>query len=116
MVRLRIRGPSGEVEVDALVDTGYTGSLALPATVAMSLSLKRLFGGTAVLADGSTRRFDTYGAEVEWGGVWRDIVASAVGDDALVGMGLLAGQELRIEVVAGGQVEVGPLPWEDDAS
>jgi hypothetical protein len=38
------------------------------------------------------------------------VLVSAVGDEALVGMRLLAGHELRIEVVPGGVVEVTPLP------
>ena len=115
VVRLKIRGPAGvETEVDAVVDTGYTGSLALPATVVAALGLVRRSGGQAVLADGSSRRFDTFGVELDWHSSWRGVVASALGDEALVGMGLLAGSELRVEAVAGGAVEIGPLPWADD--
>ena len=111
VLRLRLRGPAGaEVELEAVVDTGFTGSLAVPAAVAASLGLARRSGGTATPADGSTVRFDTYGAEVEWGDVWRGVVVSAVGGESLVGMGLLAGCELRVEVVAGGVVEVRPVP------
>lgn len=109
-MRLRVRGPSGaETAIDAVVDTGYTGSLTLPDLVATSLGLVRRSGGRAVLADGSSRRFDSYAAEAEWGGSWRGVVVSAIGDEALVGMGLLAGHELRVEVVAGGAVAVVPL-------
>ena len=114
-MRLKIRGPAGvETEVDAVVDTGYTGSLALPATVVAALGLVRRSGGQAVLADGSSRRFDTFGVELDWHSSWRGVVASALGGEALVGMGLLAGSELRVEAVAGGAVEIGPLPWADD--
>ena len=38
------------------------------------------------------------------------VLASAVGNEALVGMRLLAGHELRIAVVPGGAVEITPLP------
>ena len=110
VVRLRLRGPGGaEAEVNAVVDTGYTGSLTLPDAVAIALGLMRRSGGQAVLADGSSRRFNTYAAEVEWSDSWRGVVASALGDEALVGMGLLAGHDLRVEVVAGGRVTVEPL-------
>ncbi len=109
-MRLRLRGPGGaEAEVNAVVDTGYTGSLTLPDAVAIALGLMRRSGGQAVLADGSSRRFNTYAAEVEWSDSWRGVVASALGDEALVGMGLLAGHDLRVEVVAGGRVTVEPL-------
>ena len=111
VLRLRLRSPAGaEVELEAVVDTGFTGSLAVPATVAASLGLTRRSGGTAVLADGSSVRFDTFGSEFEWGNGWRGVVVSAVGAEALVGMGLLAGSELRVEVTAGGAVEVRSLP------
>lgn len=107
---LRVRGPAGdELEVAAVIDTGYTGSLALPAGVAASLGLARRSGGRAILADGSVRRFDTFAAEVLWGGAWVGVVASAVGDEALLGMSLLTGRGLWVEAVPGGAVEVGPL-------
>src|SRR5205809_438211 len=61
-------------------------------------------------ADISSRPFDIYAAEVEWGGVWRAILVSAVGAEALLGMRLLAGHTLRIDVVPGGVVEITPLP------
>ena len=80
-VRVRLRGPAGnDIEVTAVIDTGYTGSLTLPVGVASSLGLARQAGGRAVLADGSVRRFDTFAAEVLWGGAWVGVVVSAVGD------------------------------------
>ncbi|MGO9465167.1 MAG: clan AA aspartic protease [Isosphaeraceae bacterium] len=111
VVRLRLRGPSGaELDVDAVVDSGFTASLALSAAAVASLALARQSGGGAVLADGSVRQFDIYAAEVEWDGAWRPVLVSAVGDEALVGMRLLVGHELRIAVVPGGAVEINPLP------
>jgi clan AA aspartic protease len=113
-VRLKVRGPSGaEAEVPVLIGTGFTGTLALPATVTTDLALAPLSGGSAQLADGTTRRFDTFEAAIEWNGVWRGVVASVLGDDALLGMALLSGLQLRVEVVPGGAVEVGALPWSD---
>lgn len=110
VIALRVRGPAGlEVEVSAVVDTGYTGSLALPTTVISALGLQLRSGGRAVLADGSVRRFDTYGAEVLWGGSWVSVVAAALGDEALLGMALVAGRGLWVEAVPGGLVEVRPL-------
>ena len=110
VLRMRVRGPTGdEAEIDALVDTGYTGSLTLPGSLIGSLGLVRRSGGRAVLADGSSRRFDTFAAEVAWGGSWRGIVVSALSDEVLAGMGLLAGHELRVEVAANGAVTVVPL-------
>ena len=110
VIRLRVRGPGGSVaEVDAVIDTGYSGVMALPAASCMTLGLPQRAGVTTVLADGSSRRVASYAAEVEWGGGWRPVAVTAVGGEALVGMGLLAGHELRVEVTAGGAVSIRPL-------
>ena len=111
VLRLRIRGPAGAVgEFDAVIDTGYTGLLTLPATAAAGLGLERGMGGQATLADGSARRFDTFAAELDWGGGWRGVIVSSLGAEVLVGMRLLAGHELRVHVAPGGAVEVNALP------
>ena len=64
-----MRGPGGtELDVGAVVDSGFSASLTLPAAVVAALGLARQSGGAAVLADGSVRQFDIYAAEVAWGG------------------------------------------------
>ena len=110
VVRLRVRGPGGaELSVDAIVDSGFTASLSLPLDVVSTLALIRQSGGTAVLADGSIRQFDLFAAEVAWDGHWRAVLVSAVGNESLLGMRLLAGHLLKVEVVPGGGVEILPL-------
>jgi clan AA aspartic protease len=109
VVRLRVRGPGGaESDVDVIVDSGFTASLTLP--MATALGLARQSGGTAVLADGSVRLFDIFAAEIAWGGTWRAVLVSAVGNESLLGMGLLTGHKLVVEVVPGGLVEILSLP------
>ena len=111
IVSLRIRGPGGvETTVEAVVDSGFTGSLTLPVAAVAALGLVRQSGGSAILADGSSRAFDVYAADVDWDGVWKAILASAVGAEALLGMRLLDGHTLRIDVVPAGIVEIAPLP------
>jgi clan AA aspartic protease len=111
VVRLRVTRPGGaEVDVDAVVDSGFSAALTLPVEVVAALGLIRQSNGGAVLADGSIRQFDIYAAEVAWEGAWRHVLVSAVGDEVLLGMRLLAGHELRIAVVPGGAVEIMPLP------
>jgi predicted aspartyl protease len=59
IVRLRVRGPGGtELDVDAVVDTGFSAPLTLPAATVAALGLARQSGGQAVLADGTVRQFD----------------------------------------------------------
>jgi clan AA aspartic protease len=111
IVQLRVRGPAGaELDLEALIDTGYTASMTLPATALATLGLIRHSVGGAVLADGSVRQFDVYAAEVKWDGAWRPVLVPALGDEVLVGMRLLAKHELRIMVDPGGPVEISPFP------
>jgi clan AA aspartic protease len=111
IVSLRLRGPGGvELDVDAVVDSGFTSSLTLPSAIVVALGLVRQSSGGALLADGSRRRFDVYAAEVAWDGSWRPVLVSAVGEDVLLGMRLLSDHELRIAVRPGGAVQITPLP------
>lgn len=111
VVRLRVRGPGGvEAEVDAIVDTGFTSYLTLPASTVAALGLAPESGGKAVLGDGSASRFDICPAEVEWGGIWQTVLVSVLGNETLMGMRLLEGHKLVIYVVPGGLVEILPLP------
>jgi clan AA aspartic protease len=111
IIGVRVRGPSGvTLDLDAVVDTGFTGSVTLPNATVAALGLVRRTGGAAVLADGSPTQFDVYAAEIEWHSTWRPVLVSAVGNEVLLGMRLLAGHELRIVVIPGGVVEVTALP------
>jgi predicted aspartyl protease len=83
IARLRVRGPGGvELDVDAIVDSGFTAALTLPAATVAALGLVRQWASSAVLADGSVRQFDICAAEVAWGGVWQAVLVSAVGNGA----------------------------------
>ncbi|HVA50964.1 MAG TPA: hypothetical protein VNH11_31780 [Pirellulales bacterium] len=109
-MRLRVRGPSHiELTVDAVVDSGFSASLTLPAAEIATLGLEYRSRSGAVLADGSLRRFGIYAAEVEWHGFWCPVLISEVGEETRLGMRLLAGNVLRIEVAPGGAVEIIPL-------
>ena len=107
-VRVRVAG-TAEMQLDAIIDTGFSGSLTLPPPLVASLELPRVSGGGGVLADGSVRQFEIHSGEMEWHGVWRPVLVSAVGAEPLIGMGLLVGSELRMEVTSGGPVVIEPI-------
>ena len=109
-LNLRLRGQDGLVSVvDALVDTGYSGEISLPISVAKRLGSVRGLGGRIVLADGTSIAYDSYNVDFEWLGSRRRVAASAMGDDVVIGMGLLSEHALMIEATVGGAVTIVPL-------
>jgi len=109
VVRLTVRGPGGEQAVDAVVDTGFTEQLTLPPETIATLDLSRLRESRALLADGSEITFDIYEAVVHRGDEWCRIPVAEADSTPLIGMGLLEGCEVRIEVREGGRVTAEPL-------
>jgi predicted aspartyl protease len=63
-----------------------------------------------MLADGSECLFDVFEAKVVWDGKTRSILVDEADTDPLVGMTLLAGFELKMEVRSGGKVTIKRLP------
>ena len=110
LIPLVIRGSDGaDIDANAVLDTGFTGTLTLPHSLAEGLGLKAGPRIDLVLADGSVQSLESYTAEVNWDGHWRPVLASAIGDQVLVGMRLLNGFRLRIDVIPGGVVEITSL-------
>ena len=107
VIRLFVHGPSGTAhEVDAIIDTGFNGFLTLPPALVTTLGLMRRSRGRALLANGREELFDIYGVPVLWDGQQRYVEADAVDTTPLVGMSLLDGYDLYIQVAAGGQVVI----------
>jgi clan AA aspartic protease len=110
VVRVRLSGPSGaQLEVDAIIDTGFTDSLSIPNLIVAQLGLVQSAESIVYLADGSKHAIEVVAVEAEWMGFPRQIFAYAMGREVLVGMRLLAGYELRIEMKPGGVVEITKL-------
>ena len=107
IIRLFVQGPTGPAhEVDAMIDTGFNGFLTLPPALVTALGLMRRSRGRALLANGSEELFDIYGVTVLWDGQQRYVEADAVETTPLVGMSLLDGYDLYIQVADGGQVVI----------
>jgi clan AA aspartic protease len=88
-IRLLVRGAQGqEQEIEAIIDTGFTGFLSLPSPLIASLGLTWRGYAQAILADGSLRQFDVYAATVIWDGRARSVETDAADTDPLVGMAL----------------------------
>ncbi len=108
-VVLTLIADNGRTDVKFVVDTGFTGTLALPpfllAKVGAILDGARLIQ----LADGTERRAAFYTVQIEWYGEVRVVRATAIDDEPLIGIGLLREHHLHVEVTDGGEVVAEPL-------
>ena len=107
VIPLTVRGSAGqEREIEAVIDTGFTGFLTLRPSLVAELGLEFRSNILATLADGSETAFPLYDAVVLWDGHPREVQAGAANTAPLVGMAMLDGCDLSVEVVDGGQVAV----------
>jgi clan AA aspartic protease len=111
VIRLRVFGAGRRAqEIDAVIDTGFDDALTLPRQVITSLRLPLAGPAQAMLADGSVVRLNYYRATVRWEGTPRRIMVLDAAGGPLVGMSLLYGSRVTLEVVDGGPVTIEPLP------
>jgi clan AA aspartic protease len=108
-VLLSIRGPEGDTAAEAVVDTGFNGSLSLPSTLIAELGLRLRTQGRGVLADGTEKSFAVYEALILWDGRLLRIPVGEIENTPLLGMSLLYGSELAIQVMEGGEVVIRDL-------
>ena len=105
VVTLPLQSPKGRTrDIDAVIDTGYSGFLTLPPRLVDELGLPFAYMGQAFLANDSVVDFDVHDVTLLWDGQPRRIKADATGSTPLVGMAMLDRHNLDIEVVNGGHV------------
>ncbi len=91
---------------DAIVDTGFNGWLSLPPDLIAQLNLKWKRRGRAILGDGSECIFSVYEVVLVWDGVILTIPVDEADSELLVGMSLMEGYQLMVQVFEGGHVEL----------
>jgi Predicted aspartyl protease len=107
MLSLSICGSDGKVYIqDAIIDTGFNGWLSLSPDLIDQLNLKWKRRGRAILGDGSECVFNIYEAVVLWDGVYLTIPIDEADSEPLVGMSLMEGYQLMVQVFEGGNVEL----------
>lgn len=108
-VPVRVRGLGDKVmEFQALVDTGFTGSLSLPPEAVAELELPYITMRPFRLAGEIEAEYPEHAAIVEWDGRDRGMTAIASDGPPTIGMALLYGFRLLIDVVDGGEVTIEP--------
>ena len=95
--------------MDAVLDTGFTGYLLLPPDLVTALGLPFRNANKARLADGSIVEMQLYEGTVLWDGRERAALVYAAEGDSLIGMSLLYGNNVSLDVVDGGPVRISTL-------
>jgi len=92
--------------IQVAIDTGFTAHLTLPPETVRSLSLPERGFVEVELADGGMATLGVYEARVLWH--WRPLRVPAYETDGapLIGMSLLRGSILTIEVIPRGEVTI----------
>jgi len=107
IISLSVCGSDGKVYThDAIVDTGFNGWLSLPPDFISQLNLKWKRRGRAILGDGSECIFDVYEAVLIWDEDFLTIPIDEANSEPLVGMSLMEGYRLIVQVLEGGHVEL----------
>ncbi len=107
IIPLSIRRADGTIfKHDASIDTGFNGWLSLPPDLIVELNLRWKRRGRAMLGDGSECVFDVYEATVVWDNALLTIPLDEANAEPLVGMSLMEGYQLTMQVIASGRVEL----------
>ncbi len=111
IVPVQVVGEAGLLtDVEAMVDTGYSGYLTLDPQLIAALRLPLARSDYIFLGDGSRTDADFHTAVIVWDQVERPITIVAIGGRALLGIALLEGFDLYVAVVPGGEVRVERRP------
>ena len=104
-VPFRLGGPP-DINIEFVVDTGFTDYLTLPQAAVTALDLPFLYRMNADLADDSTVEIAVHLATVFWNGVEKNVRVLATGKRPLLGTALLDGCRLAVWFAEGGAVTV----------
>ena len=103
---------AGNADIPFVIDTGFTGTLALPIHIISRLNLPPADDDETevTLADGSAEIAGVYIARLLWHGRPREVELLDLGSEPLAGMELLRGCNISIDAAPGGIVTIAELP------
>lgn len=109
IVELEVVGVDQLERIEVIVDTGFTGELLLPGNLIDRLEIPKVGELPITLGDGSEVNAGLYLAIVVWHGERRIVQALRTDGKSLVGMALLFGNRIIIDVVTDGEVTIDTL-------
>ncbi len=95
--------------INAVIDTGFNGFLTLPSSIITTLNLPWNASEIVTLGDGNETIFDLYALIIIWDGKYREIDVAESETEPLIGMSLLSGYQLQVEIKQGGIVSIKEL-------
>ena len=117
IISLSICGSDGKVYTqDTILDTGFNGWLSLPPDLIAELNLKWKRRGRAILGDGSECVFNVYEAVLVWDENFLTIPIDEANSEPLVGMSLMEGYQLVVQVFEGGLVELSTVAQSNNSN
>ena len=110
-IEVDIAGRDGVFKtLSVVVDTGFTGWLTLPPDLIRELGLQQQGSRFVTLADGQAARVNLYLALIAWDGQILPRLVHQSDSVPLIGMYLMTGYHLAVDVREGGAVTLSALP------
>ena len=82
--------------MEVVVDTGFSGELALPSKLIQSFGFEYIDDVRVVMADRQARWFGVYDEAVSWHGEPMSVIVLDMESEPLLGMGLLLDSRLTV--------------------
>ena len=110
VIELEIGGSSQWEKIECIVDTGFSGYLALPSDLIDYLKLPKIDDQEVLLGDGNVVSLARYIAKVLWHGAEHSVSVLKTDGESIAGMLLLLGSRVIIDVIENGDVSIEVLP------
>ena len=106
IIELEVAGVVHPQKIEAVIDTGFTGELMLSGDLIDFLELPRVGELPIILGDGNRVGLDLYLGIVLWHGEQRIVQVLRTDGKPLIGLSLLYGNRLTLDVVTDGTVTI----------
>ena len=109
VIELEVGSSNQFAKIEAVIDTGFTGYLTLPGVLVSRLNLQQAGEQRAILGDENRVVLKRHIAKVLWHGTERNVYVLQAEGGPLIGMSLLYGSRLILDVITAGNVTIDAL-------